>query len=372
MAATQAPDGAAPAASQSHKEDLEYLIGGGHIVSGVLPSTYAHWARIEQARADKELSKSQMLGATYQGATASAEYSWRVSTDSFANIHKCLRPLQAPSPPHIHVPQAPDDRELSLKPYHDFQCKPQHKEILIHLTQGSGNSVISRDWKYEWRRQNQQMTQSLYLGPSNAARDVQTLRAEGITMLLAIRDSTMALARFLSGEKVANQLGIEADSIDVAGNPQLIAGFPQAVEKINDHLVTVFQHRVSNGMSPDDPRTRGKVLVFCESGNERSATVVAAYLMHMYNLDEISAIQYIQTQRFCVAFDDALKHLLRSYRELLQARQIVCKATSQTRVVSKAKRGRDDMDMDDDTEFGAEQQDDVERFGKRSAFTPFH
>lgn len=216
------------------------------------------------------------------------------------------------------------------------------------------------------------MTKSLYLGPSNAARDTNTLRDQGITLLLAIRDSTMALARFLSGEKVANQLGIEADSIDVAGNQQLIAGFPQAIDKINDHLVKVFQHRVSNGMSPDDPNARGKVLIFCESGNERSATVVAAYLMHMYNLDEIAAIQYIQTQRFCVAFDDALKHLLRSYRELLQARNHVTKATAQVPMESKAKRGRDDMDMDDEMELGAEQLDDVERFGKRSAFTPFH
>ena len=282
--------------------------------------------------------------------------------------------MQAPSPPHIHVPQASEDKTLVLAPYNGFHCKPQHKQILEHITQRSEHIIGPKEWRYDLRRQAQPMVSYLYLGPSNAARDVEWLRKEGITLLLVIRDSTMAQARFLSAEKVANQLGVESDCVDVAGNTELIAAFPRAIERINDHLVAVFQHRTSKGMSPDDPASFGKVLVFCESGNERSATVVAAYLMHMYNLSEITAIQCMQTQRFCVAFDDGLKHLLRSYGDILVARSLVTIAGTQTPVsnlTTKSKRNRDEMDLGDGMELDMEQQDDVERFGKRSAFTPF-
>lgn len=201
-------------------------------------------------------------------------------------------------------------------------------------------------------------------------------------MLLVIRDASMVVSKFLSGEKAANELGIEAAAIDVTGNPQLIAAFPRAIDVINDHLVRVYQHRVQNGQED----VTGKVLVFCESGNERSATVVAAYLMHMFGLNEIEAIQYVQTQRFCVAFDDGLKHLLRAYADILRARSTLddvgmeatgnggqCMSTPRTVSGSKPKRGRDEvddegdgMDVDDGT-----LRDDEERFGRRAAFTPF-
>jgi len=200
-------------------------------------------------------------------------------------------------------------------------------------------------------------------------------------MLLVIRDASMVQSKFLSGEKAATELGIEASAIDVTGNTQLIAAFPRAIDVINDHLVRVFQHRRQNG----DSNITGKVLVFCESGNERSATVVAAYLMHMFGLNEVEAIQYVQTQRFCVAFDDGLKHLLRAYADILRAKSNVSVSIEELggaemmvqrqRDVSmtRAKRGRDEVEDDDnrmDVD-GGTMRDDEERFGRRSAFVPF-
>lgn len=210
----------------------------------------------------------------------------------------------------------------------------------------------------------------LYLGPSSAARDTKFLAKEGITMLLVIRDSMSAFARLLSGEKAAAELGIEADAIDVASNMQLIAAFRPGTKTINDHLLRVYKHRVNNGADPNDTATRGKVLVFCESGNERSAAFVAAYLMSTYSIDLISAIQFVQGQRFCVAFDDALKSLLANYQDLLNA-QLQIMGTGRPGspafdAGSKRRRERDedsDMDMD--------QEDDRERFGGRGNFAPF-
>jgi serine/threonine/tyrosine-interacting protein len=277
---------------------------------------------------------------------------------------------QAPSPPHIHVPQAPEDKELVLQDYFGFQCNPEDREILGVITQGHHAAVGAKEWKYEWRRFAQPVLSFLYLGPSVAARDINMLKKEGITMLLVVRNTMMV--GMLSGDKVAKQLGIEAASIDVAGNPQLIAAFPQAIKKINDHLISVFRQQVANGANPDDHNAWGKVLVFCESGNERSATVVAAYLMHMYNLDVVTALQYVQAQRFCVAFDDGLKNLLYSYQQLLEAQKSISPGNLQecSTGTTKGKRGR--HDMDDDMDIDTERMDDEERFGKRSVFTPFY
>lgn len=124
----------------------------------------------------------------------------------------------------------------------------------------------------------------------------------------------------------------------------------------------------------------GKVLVFCESGNERSAAVVAAYLMESHeDVDYIRAMQVCQSQRFCVNFDDTIKRLLQSFWDILRARRDV--GTQLGRVnnfqiaapspLRSGKRAlsRDNDDGDDDYDMD-QAGDDAERFDRRS-FAPF-
>ena len=268
----------------------------------------------------------------------------------------------------------------------------------------------SEDWKYESRREAQSILPFLYLGPSAAARDIEALKREKISFLLVVRNTRTAQARLLSGDKVANELGIESAAIDVDGNQELIAAFPKAVKVINSHLVTGYHlfNQVQRMRGTNDQWSswtpKAKVLVFCESGNERSAAVVAAYIMAMYGTDLVAAIQYIQAQRFCVAFDDELKNLLLSYQHILEADSTIRagqpmltgEADGQTGngkpidwanwavdngfapnscvkvEVPKAssKRGRDEMADEDDMAMDLDQADDLERFGNRS-FAPF-
>lgn len=145
---------------------------------------------------------------------------------------------------------------------------------------------------------------------------------------------------------------------------------------INEHLSRMYQ--LSNGQQ------LGKVLVFCESGNERSAGVVAAYLMEMHeDVDYIKAMQLCQAQRFCVNFDDSMKRLLQGYWDILCAQRTVQAqqqahengtghgmngvsgftngASARTKRVLERSQD-DDVNMDDD--------DDLERFGGRT-FAPF-
>jgi serine/threonine/tyrosine-interacting protein len=285
--------------------------------------------------------------------------------------------LQAPSPPHIHIPPTAEDGFLVLPPYSDFvnNVNREDNEIVKTITQGH-HAVKPKEWKYESRRQAQSILPFIYLGPSSAARDINFLREQGITMLLVIRDTTTATSGLLSGQKAARELGIVSQSIDVQGNQELIRAFPRAINVINNHLVQAYRtlkDTIRQPSSLDTPPAWGKVLVWCESGNERSATVVAAYIMAMYNLDLVGAIQYIQTQRFCVAFDDGLKNLLFSYQQLLEARSCIPETKGhlkQTQIAVREKRSRDEVDDGIDTEMDASRADDFARFGGRN-FAPF-
>jgi serine/threonine/tyrosine-interacting protein len=273
------------------------------------------------------------------------------------------------------VPQAPEDRELVLPAYNGMNYDLEEREILKLITRNHNVVVGVKDWKYEMRRSAQAIQPFLYLGPSSATRDLDFMRREGVTMLLVIRNTMTAAASLLSGDKVARELGIRAAAVDVAGNQELIAAFPRACKIINDHLISQFRKGMANNTG--DPvlvATHSKVFVFCESGNERSAAVVAAYLMNMYGLDLVSAIQYVQSQRFCVAFDDGLKNLLLNYEELLNAQRCVSAATMIPQIVSvpnhaKSKRRRDES-PDDEMEMSLDNSDD-ERFAGRGGFVPF-
>lgn len=231
------------------------------------------------------------------------------------------------------------------------------------------------DWKYESRRIPQEILPFLHLGPSSSARDIEALRAEGITMLLVVRNSMMA--QIMSGEKAARQLGIELVTIDVAGHQELIAAFPQAIKVINDHLISSYRRLAREDDEQIGRAVWGKILVFCESGNERSAAVVAAYLMNMFALDMSTAIQFVQSRRFCVAYDDGLKNLLQAYGDILCARRAVSHAilAHPPPLAPPTKRLRNDAE-DEDIDMGdgisMHQAADIERFVGRSSHVPFH
>ena len=241
------------------------------------------------------------------------------------------------------------------------------------------------EWAYERRRQAQMILPWVYLGPMVAARDKAFLEREGITMVLAVR----AQANSMSGAmQAATQVCMEVGSIESPSFYSLTPRFPDATSMINSHIARVRQH----SLETTGQATLGKVLVFCESGNEKSAAVVAAYLMQtLNNIDYIKAMQVCQAQRFCVNFDDVLKNILRSYWDILLARRSIAASYAQAPhqnglsngsaqpaslslsfSSSKQKRGIEDTrDGDDDTnmEDGMDASD-VLRFTGRDV-TPF-
>jgi len=307
---------------------------------------------------------------------------------------------RVPSPPRILVPPPTLNSnglpDLQIDQPGSFDLETNgfvNHEFLNKVTYGNfmtANNML--EWKYEQRRTAQQILPFLFLGPMGVAKDPAFLGQNGITMVLAVRNTRSAQAKLL-GSRAAQELGLEAKSIDVAGNQELIAAFPRGIETINEHLSLKYQqHQAAGHQIGATNQTReipppGKVLVYCESGNERSASLVTAYIMAMYAMDLVKAIQIVQAQRFAIAFDDSLRNLLLTYESILRAKRDVVQAGTGTRDTdgskmngsssgareseSKPKRALDDAyddDMDMDAEGG---QVDSARFEHREGNAPF-
>lgn len=324
-----------------------------------------------------------------------------------------------PSPPSIHIPTPmlySSSEPIKVVPsYDNIDPAALSLDDLQIITQ-NGKEQIAHDsattWIYESRRTAQPILDYLYLGPASVARDRKWLRENQITMLLAARDAQMAHARLMAVDHVATELGIQAEHIDVSGYHELIRAFPTAVRKINDHMLSVYRRQALQRETSEVVRAleggqggtmvideanfrRGRVLVFCETGNERSAGIVIAYLMSVLGMDMVYACQFIHYKRFCVGLDEDLKQLLKNYEDILMAQRTVHRheldakaalegspdsATAPTAAMAtttssskKVKRGFEEvMDGDDEDQDMADPvATDHDRFSNREAFVPF-
>lgn len=230
------------------------------------------------------------------------------------------------------------------------------------------NPLPTKEWEYEMRRQAQMILPFLYLGPSSSVKNVDFLQANGITLLLAVRTKNYAQAKLVSGQDTAERLNIEHDSIDVLDDQELVASCPRAIRRINDHISSPEGAKI-------DTWPPKKVFVFCESGNDRSALIVVAYVMTMLNLPFQQALHMVQHRRFSLCFGMKMRTLLASYQAVLEAKQDVerCRRdaaeqaiTTSPHLLASKKRNHesvrcneaadDEMDIDDDWDSAADRR----------------
>ncbi|KAI6802285.1 hypothetical protein KC332_g14862 [Hortaea werneckii] len=317
--------------------------------------------------------------------------------DAFTYPHKTAEySYRVPTPPRIVVPppalnsQALPEITLNALRSANFLSAVNYHNLV------SQNAVL--EWTYERRREAQMILPYLYLGPMPVCKDEAFLKGEknhvqlaattpndpttlpasdpSITLLLGIRHQSLSLPSKLMTNalhRTTHLLQIEHHLIDLTSPHDLIAIFPRTTALITAHLA---HHYATTGRI-------GKVLVFCESGNERSAAVVAAYLMEVHaDVDFIKAMQLVQAQRFCVNFDDGIKRLLQGYWDILCARrqvERVAEGGSRTGMMEEGRASGEErstgckrgLERDEDEEMeGVAGDDDWERFGGRT-FAPF-
>ncbi|KAI7153746.1 hypothetical protein KC352_g27898, partial [Hortaea werneckii] len=253
------------------------------------------------------MASAELDALTYPHKTA--EYSYRVPTP----------PRIVVPPPALNSQALPEITLNALRSANFLSAVNYHNLV-------SQNAVL--EWTYERRREAQMILPYLYLGPMPACKDEAFLKGEknhvplppttttdnndptlpasdpSITLLLGIRHQSLSLPSKLMTNalhRTTHDLQIEHHLIDLTSTHDLISLFPRTTALITAHLA---RHHATTGRV-------GNVLVFCESGNERSAAVVAAYLMEVHaDVDFIKAMQLVQAQRFCVNFDDGIKRLL--------------------------------------------------------------
>ncbi|PNS16724.1 hypothetical protein CAC42_4688 [Sphaceloma murrayae] len=281
---------------------------------------------------------------------------------------------RVPSPPRIHIPAPlPDTRTM-------------HESIpyitpLSAVAPAQVSTSAALDWSYNQRRSAQQILPHLHLGPISCAKDASYHRSHGITLLLGIRAANrFQAAAHDAVARLAASSGLQSRTVVADSLPELIRVFPEITAAINDH--------VSSSSPASAPK---KVLLFCESGNDRSAGACAAYLISvLHGVDHIKAMQLVQSQRFCCNFDDGLKRLLQGYWDIVRAEREVNRcltagkterdddqrgymgsfgATGPQNAGCKAKRGRE-VDAEAGADADMDVQDDLERFGGRT-FVPF-
>jgi serine/threonine/tyrosine-interacting protein len=261
-----------------------------------------------------------------------------------------------PSPPYIHVPSITSEglSSISLSPSFDnidsSQLSPADLRIITrNEIQFAQDSAVA--WRYESRRQAQRVLDFIWLGPSSVLRDVDFLRREEFTLLLGVRHSRLAQGNFMRrAEETAEKLGIRSEFIDLDSNSNLVRAAEDTVRVINGHMLEVYQRQgmplpqglekkdvdaataTENGhidgangniIVNDETFKRGRVLVYCETGNDRSAAIVAAYIMAVFGVDLVRALQFVCLQRFCSNFEDDTKYGLQSFEAILNARRTV-------------------------------------------------
>ena len=239
------------------------------------------------------------------------------------------RSFRVPSPPRIFVPPpivTPMYQDLEfVEVVKRFESSRQASAgFLKAVTYGNFKAKDHvTEWSYEDRRLAQEILPFLYLGPVTVARNREWLAKQGISMVIAVRDQRSAHTKLLS-PKAPIEMGLQVINVDVLSSQQLIAAFPRAIESINLHLSERYQQQqIELGNASSEAQLPGKVLVFCETGNDRSATLAAAYIMAMYSVTMVQAVQIIQSQRFCIAADDNLKWTLSAYQDILEAKRQV-------------------------------------------------
>lgn len=297
--------------------------------------------------------------------------------------------LKLPTPPRVMVPPPALVTDMPVLQVGSVTSGLGGEELdTSFLNQFDLKGIVRQNvamvWTYESRRQAQMILPWLWLGPSSIARDRDFLKQHGFTMMLAIRPNANAMNGVLN---VGREVCLEVATIEALHTRELISQFRRATWMINQHLAKVRQHTAMSG----NPQI-GRVLLFCESGNDKSAAVAAAYLMEtMEGFDHIRAMQVCQSQRFCVNFDDNLKNMMATYWDILQATRTVASAAAglwqdtkaesggqqrnlqvkQPTTSLRTKRSRLEAAVDEDVDMGeAVEMDDVSRFEGRTN-TPF-
>lgn len=187
-------------------------------------------------------------------------------------------------------------------------------------------------WDYKKRHEAQAVLPFLYLGPFTAARNSDYLQKHGITMVVAVRSAQYALAlpKGFNPAYFSACANLETATFDVDGPYDIITRIKPVLKIMTDHI----QRRTGGNGVEKLPDVGGKILVFCETGNERSPVLVAAYIMLLYGVSWNESLNYIMAHRFSVCLPGGMLEMLKTWDGMLGAESAVAAMTYNTGTIS--------------------------------------
>jgi len=180
------------------------------------------------------------------------------------------------------------------------------------------------EWKYEMRRECQEILPGLLLGPFQASKSLDILQKLSVTHIVCIRDLKEAFSVKPRYPELFSYL-----VLDVQDNEEqnLIRVFPQAK--------TFIDNAITEG---------GRVLVHCNGGISLSPAFVIMFVMQHYRISWEDALHYVQNRRYCISPNSGFITQIKEYEPIYRASVVVAAQppTTMQRVVSRRKREDDD------------------------------
>ncbi|KZP26267.1 phosphatases II [Athelia psychrophila] len=197
------------------------------------------------------------------------------------------------------------------------------EEALRNLVQGPGDV----EWRYEMRRESQEILPGLLLGPFQASKNLEKLQWLKITHIVCIRDAKEAFSvkpRFLDHFQYL--------VLDVEDNEEqnLIRLFPGAKAFIDQ--------AIAKG---------GRVLVHCNGGISLAPAFVVMFVMQHHNLAWEDALHMVQNRRYCISPNGGFLTQIKEYESIYRASKTVAAYPITQRQVSRRKRGDSDDEEDE-------------------------
>jgi len=190
-----------------------------------------------------------------------------------------------------------------------------------------GNQEI--EWKYEMRRESQQIVPGVLLGPFQVSKDKQKLRDLGITHILCIRDVKEA---FSVKPRFPEEFVYLVLDVQDTEDQNLIRIFPQAKGFIDCALAQ-----------------NGTVLVHCNGGISLGPSFVIMFVMQHLKISSEDALHLVQNRRYCISPNGGFLTQIKEYEPIYRAIQEAQRFGFSSNV-STARRKRADDDSDDDDE----------------------
>ncbi|KAL4258516.1 Serine/Threonine/Tyrosine-Interacting Phosphatase [Pleurotus pulmonarius] len=198
-------------------------------------------------------------------------------------------------------------------------------EQLRNVVAGPGDV----EWRYEMRRECQEILPGLLLGPFVASKSLETLQSLGITHIVCIRDAKEA---FSVRPRFPQQFTYMTLDVEDNEEQNLIRLFPAAKKFIDDAI-----------------SRSGRVLVHCNGGISLSPAFVVMFVMQYYNMSWEDALHTVQNRRYCISPNGGFLTQIKEYEAIYKASLALEESPYQnSNNVSRRKRDDDDDDRAED------------------------